>query len=123
LSSDGEYAREAVRARRHLLTAFAEIERALELRGTPDRQGDHGDLVLCQPEAGGSESEPWDPYRPEPPDELVDGQVRLAWQTLTWLGRTTPHAAKLPTAALHTGVLDLFRSRLAADGAMALPGL
>jgi hypothetical protein len=123
LSPDGEYAREAVRARRRLLTAFAEIERALELRGKPDRRGDEGDLMLYQPDASASESEAWDPYRPEPPDELVDGQVRLAWQALTWLGRTTPHAAKQPTAALHTGVLDRYQARLAAAGAMALPGL
>ncbi|HEY3867973.1 MAG TPA: hypothetical protein VGM10_06465 [Actinocrinis sp.] len=121
LSPDGEYADAAAAHREQLRLAFARIERTLAERAAGGGAG-REDLVLAQPEPE-QKDEGFDPYRPELPERLVDDQVRLAWQVVGWLGRTSRYAPAPPAKSLHPGVLNTVRDRLGVEGGPAYPGL
>lgn len=129
LSPNGEYEDEAARHRAQLRLAFDRIEETLAERALDSGSVGREDLVLVQPEP---EPEPreqdedrqrLDPYRPELPEQLVDDQVRLAWQVVNWLGRTSRYAPATPAKSLHPGALNRFRDRLGVDPGPAYPGL
>jgi hypothetical protein len=122
LSPDGEYEDAAAKHRAQLRLAFEQIEETLAERALDGGSVEREDLVLAQPEAT-DKDERFDPHRPELPERLVDDQVRLAWQVVNWLGRTSRYAPAPPTKSLHPGVLNNVRDRLGVDPGPAYPGL
>lgn len=104
------YAAAAAAHRAELATAFDQIENTLADRGLPSDADAHLDLRFEQP----APDPVWEPHRPELPSALVDGQVRLAWDVVVWLGQTSRQVKVQPAKVLRPGTLAQYASQLAA---------
>lgn len=112
LAPDRSYAGAAAAHRAELAIAFDQIENTLVDRGLAVGVGDL-DLRFQQP----APETPWEPHRPELPPALVDGQLRLAWEVVVWLGQTSRQAKVPPNRALRPGALAQYAAELSADAA------